>query len=454
MQASQHEGSHDVARCHRCHRPVAYVSRMGDATTSARVPGGRAEGTGARGAPGAGEATTTLLERLRRATSGLDGPLAVVDLDRFDANAADLLARAGGTPVRVAAKSVRVRALVARAVEHGFAGVMAYSLREALWLVRHGTRDVLVGYPSADRAALAELARDEGARREITLMVDEPAHLVLVRHALAASGIGDAAPPVRLCLDVDASLRLGVGPFTLHLGTRRSPVRTPAEVAALAARVAAERGVHLRGLMFYEAQVAGLPDTGPVVRLVKRVSVTDLATRRGAVAAAVRDVVGHDPELVNSGGTGSLETSSADPVVTEVTAGSGLYVPGLFDGYRAFEPRPAAFFGLDVVRVPADGWATAFGGGYVASGPASRTRLPRVATPGWALSRREGAGEVQTPLRRTGGQGDDLEVGDRVWFRHAKAGEVMERVDVVHLVRGDAVVDVVPTYRGEGRSFG
>jgi D-serine deaminase-like pyridoxal phosphate-dependent protein len=45
-------------------------------------------------------------------------------------------------------------------------------------------------------------------------------------------------------------------------------------------------------------------------------------------------------------------------------------------------------------------------------------------------------------------------VGDRVWFRHAKAGEVMERVDVVHLVRGDAVVDVVPTYRGEGRSFG
>lgn len=430
---------------------------MGDPTTSARVPGGRAAGTDGHDEHGAHDAPETpspLLARLRRATAGLDGPLAVVDLDRFDANAAELLARAGGTPVRVASKSVRVRALVERAAERGFTGVMAYSLREALWLVRQGARDVLVGYPSADRGALAQLARDATARREVTLMVDEPAHLALVRRALDASGGADDAPPVQLCLDVDASLRLGVGPLALHLGTRRSPVRTPHDAAALAAQVAAEPGTTLRGVMFYEAQVAGLPDTGPVVRLVKRASVADLATRRRAVVAAVGDVLGREPELVNSGGTGSLESSSADPVVTEVTAGSGLYVPGLFDGYRAFRPRPAAFFGLDVVRVPADGWVTAFGGGYIASGAASPTRLPRVATPGWSLSRREGAGEVQTPLRRTGRHGGALDVGDRVWFRHAKAGELMERVDVVHLVRGEDVVDVVPTYRGEGRSFG
>lgn len=430
---------------------------MGDPTTSARVLGGRTAGTAGHDehrTHGVPEAQATLLERLRRATARLDGPLAVVDLDRFDANAAELLARAGGTPVRVASKSVRVRALVGRAAGSGFAGVMAYSVREALWLVRHGVHDVLVGYPSADRGALAELAGDDAARREITLMVDEPAHLVLLRHALDAAALGDDAPPVRVCLDVDASLRVGVGPLSVHLGTRRSPVRTPEDAAALAARVVSEPGTSLRGLMFYEAQVAGLPDTGPVVRLVKRASVADLATRRAAVVDAVRDVLGREPELVNSGGTGSLESSSADPVVTEVTAGSGLYVPGLFDGYRAFRPRPAAFFGLDVVRVPAAGWATAFGGGYVASGPASSTRLPRVATPGWALTPREGAGEVQTPLRRTGRHGEDLEVGDRVWFRHAKAGELMERFDVVHLVRGDEVVDVVPTYRGEGRTFG
>lgn len=77
-------------------------------------------------------------------------------------------------------------------------------------------------------------------------------------------------------------------------------------------------------------------------------------------------------------------------------------------------------------------------------------------TPGWSLTGREGAGEVQTPLHRSRGAAGapDLGVGDRVWFRHGKAGEAMERFDRVHLVRGDEVVDVVPTYRGEGRTFG
>jgi D-serine deaminase-like pyridoxal phosphate-dependent protein len=58
---------------------------------------------------------------------------------------------------------------------------------------------------------------------------------------------------------------------------------------------------------------------------------------------------------------------------------------------------------------------------------------------------------VQTPL--LGPAAAHLRIGDRVWFRHAKAGELCERVDRLHLVRGDVVVDVVPTYRGEGQSF-
>src|SRR4051794_28103622 len=92
--------------------------------------------------------------RLSTATYGLPAPVAVVDLDVFDANALDLLKRADGVPVRVASKSVRVRSLVERALGHGFAGVMAYSLREALWLVSEGVRDVLVGYPTVDAEAL------------------------------------------------------------------------------------------------------------------------------------------------------------------------------------------------------------------------------------------------------------------------------------------------------------
>lgn len=391
-----------------------------------------------------GSAARTLGERLDAATAGMPAPLVVVDLDALEANADDLVLRAAGTPVRLASKSVRVRHVLERVLERpGFAGVMAFAASEARWLAGRGVRDVLLGYPTVDAVAVDAIAADADAAASVTFMVDDTAQADL----LAAAGRRHGRR-LRVCLDVDASLRVGRGPLTVHLGVRRSPVRTPDEAAQLAVAVE-QRGLEVRGVMFYEAQVAGLPDGSPAVRLVKAASLRELARRRADVVDAVATVVSHPLELVNSGGTGSVEASAAAPAVTEVTAGSGLFVPTLFDGYRAFEPRPAAYFGLDVVRVPAAGWATAFGGGYVASGPASPSRLPRPVWPaGLRLAPREGAGEVQTPLRVPARA--DLRVGDRVWFRHAKAGEVMERFGHVHLVRGEHVETTVPTYRGEG----
>jgi D-serine deaminase-like pyridoxal phosphate-dependent protein len=380
------------------------------------------------------------LDALTAATAHLDPPLAALDLAALDANAVDLVRRAGGKPVRVASKSVRCRWVIDRVLARdGVAGVMAYSLREACWLAEQGLRDVLMGYPTADREALAELARDPVLVESITLMVDDAEQLGLIRSVTA-----DA--PLRVCLDVDASLRIG----RFHLGVRRSPLRTPADAAALA-QIASDSGLRVVGVMFYEAQIAGLPDTSPAVRFVKRRSAAELSSRRSAVVEAVEKVVGA-LEIVNSGGTGSLEVSSADPSVTEVTAGSGLFVPTLFDRYRAFEPRPALYFALPVVRRPAPGIATLFGGGYIASGPANKTRLPTPALRGLKLLGTEGAGEVQTPVR--GGPAEPLRIGDRVWFRHAKAGELGERLPTIHVVEDGAVIESVPTYRGEGKTFG
>ncbi len=393
--------------------------------------------------------TRTLGERLDAATAGLPAPLAVVDLDALDANAADLVRRADGTPVRVASKSVRVRHVLEQVLGRpGFAGVMGYSLREALWLVGQGVDDVLLGYPTVDTGALDALAADPVAAAAVTLMVDDSAQVELAARAAQAHGT-----TLRLCLDVDASLRVRIGPFVAHLGVRRSPVHSAQDAGALAAAIARRPGVDVVGVMFYEAQVAGLPDTSAAVRTVKRLSLRDLAVRRAAVVDAVQQGVGHELSLVNSGGSGSVATSASDAVVTEVTAGSGLFVPTLFDDYRSFTPRPAAFFGLDVVRIPGAGFATAFGGGYIASGPPTASRQPRPVWPaGLALTGREGAGEVQTPLKLSGDA--DLRVGDRVWFRHAKSGEVMERFEQVHLVRGSTLEATVPTYRGEHHTFG
>lgn len=378
----------------------------------------------------------TDLAALTRATAHLDPPLAALDAAAARANLADLVRRAAGRPVRVASKSVRCRHVLDLALgTAGINGVMAYSLREALWLVRNGVGDVLMGYPTADRGALASLAASPEAMAAITLMVDDVGQLDLLPRA-----------PLRVCLDVDASLRLG----RAHLGVRRSPLRTPSDAVALA-RAALSRGLRVVGAMFYEAQIAGLPDSSPAVRWVKRRSAVELADRRAAVVRALTSAAGR-LELVNSGGTGSLEVSSADPVVTEVTAGSGIYAPTLFDGYRDFTPRPALYFALPVVRRPAPRIATLFGGGYIASGPAGKSRSPRPADPALRLLGTEGAGEVQTPVR--GRPARRLRVGDRVWFRPAKAGEQLERFDRLHVVDGDRLVDSVATYRGEGQNFG
>ena len=384
-------------------------------------------------------------DQMERATSTLDAPFAVVDLDAFRANAADLARRAGGKPVRVATKSVRCRALVAEALRTpGFRGVMAWSLREALWLAGHGVGDILVAYPSVDREALRRLRSDPLALEAVTLVVDDVAHLDLLRHQRER---GSAPEPVRVCLDVDAALRIG----PLHLGVRRSPLRSVAQVRRLAAEAAGRPDVRLVGLMFYEAQVAGLPDSSPAVRWVKRRSVADLAIRRRAVVAAVADVA--PLRFVNGGGTGSLHLAARDDALTELAAGSGLFGPTLFDGYDAFRARPAAFFTTPVVRRPSGRSATVAGGGWPASGPAGRTRLPSPWWPrGLRLTRTEGAGEVQTPL--LGPTAGQLHVGDRVWWRHAKAGELCERVNELHLVEGETIVDTVPTYRGEGKAFG
>ncbi|OZV76466.1 alanine racemase [Micromonospora echinospora] len=394
-----------------------------------------------------------LRDRLDRATAHLDPPFAVVDLAALDTNAAALVDLAAGKPVRVASKSVRSHDLLTRVLRRpGWRGVLAFTLPEAIRLVRaEVSDDVVVAYPTADRAALAELAGDPELAAAVTLMVDDPAQLDLV-DAVRAPG---QRPDLRVCLDLDASWRPLRG--RVHVGVRRSPVHSATAAGAFAATVTGRRGFRLVGVMAYEAQIAGLGDAPPgqalrgtAIRAVQRRSYRELLARRGAAVNAVRQHA--DLEFVNGGGTGSLAATSADPAVTEVTAGSGLYGPTLFDAYRAWRPTPAAFFACAVVRRPAPGVATVLGGGWVASGPAERSRLPQPWLPaGLRLVGTEGAGEVQTPL--TGAAADRLRVGDRVWFRHAKAGEVCERVNELHLVDGDTVVEAVPTYRGAGWAF-
>ncbi|MEV8422956.1 amino acid deaminase/aldolase [Streptomyces niveus] len=390
--------------------------------------------------------------RYDRATAHLDAPLAVVDLDAFDANADDLVRRAAGKPIRVASKSVRCRALLERVLARdGFAGVMSFTLAESLWLARAGFDDVLLAYPSVDRGSFAELAADPKLAAAVTVMVDDPAQLDLVDLSRAGG-----TEEIRVCLELDTALRLFGG--RVRIGARRSPLREPAQLAELARSIARRPGFRLVGLMAYEGHVAGVGDSvagrplrSRAVRLMQSAARKELAERRGAVVRAVR-LVAPELEFVNGGGTGSVQHTAAEDSVTEIAAGSGLYVPRLFDNYTSFRGRPAALFAQPVVRRPGVGVVTVLGGGYPASGAPGRDRLPEPYLPeGLRYDAQEGAGEVQTPL--LGSAADDLLIGDRVWFRHAKAGELCERFDELLLIEGDRVTATVPTYRGEGRTY-
>ncbi len=398
------------------------------------------------------QAADSLYDRYEAIFEGIEPPFAFVDLDALEENSKEMLRRAAGKPIRVASKSIRCREVIDRvAGSDGYEGILAYALPEALMLARAGHRDIVVAYPTADRHAISELAEMTGADPElaITLIVDETRQLDLIEGA-----VGGGATPIRVAIDIDVSYATMRG--QVRIGPKRSPIRT-AQARKLAEEIASRPGLRLDGVLAYEGQVAGVGDAAPgkalknlAIRRMQAASMKELAERRAAIVAAVSEV--GPLRFVNGGGTGSLELTTRESAVTELAAGSGFYAPALFDTYSRFTLTPAAGFALPIVRRPDTAIATALGGGYVASGPAGADRLPSPWLPaGLHLDKLEGAGEVQTPL--LGEAAVRLKVGNRVYMRHAKAGELCEHFNVLHLIEGDAIVSEAPTYRGEGYAF-
>ena len=397
---------------------------------------------------------TEAFERYEEIFKDVQAPFAFLDLDAVWSNAADMLRRAQGKPIRIASKSVRCRPVLERLLEldRGFQGVLSFTLPETLWLWEQGQRDLVLAYPTADGPSLTRLARltAEHPAEAPVVMVDSVEHLDLIEES-AASFVA----PIRVAIDIDVSWWPLGG--IVKIGPKRSPVRTAEQAAALAREIDRRERVTLVGLMAYEGQIAGVGDDVPgkaianrAIRAMQSASAKDVRERRAEVVTAVSEVA--QLEFVNGGGTGSIEQTASEWAVTEVAAGSGFYAPALFDHYRSFELIPAAMFALPVVRKPTAEVATMLGGGYLASGVGAKDRMPVPHLPeGLRLDPFEGTGEVQTPV--IGSAAGRLSVGDRVYFRHIKAGELCERFNSLYLIAGSTIRDQVPTYRGEGRAF-
>ena len=409
----------------------------------------------------AGEPTSTvsIRENLRtydyayykQAFAGHCMPFAYLDLDLLDQNIRQVVERAAGKRVRLASKSLRSVAVLRRilAANPCFQGVMCYSAWEAVYLASQGFDDLLIGYPAWHKEDIASVAKAVAAGKTIVLMVDSIDHVGQIEAVAREHGVR-----MPLCLEMDMSMNLP----GLHFGVWRSPIHTARQARPVIERIMTSSDVWLDGLMGYEAQIAGVGDNVPgqraknaIVQRLKQRSIRELARRRAALVDLVKT---YEIALrfVNGGGTGSIVTTRAEEGVTEITVGSGFYAPTLFDNYRDFHYQPAAGFALEIVRHPRPSIYTCLGGGYIASGAIGLEKQPHPYLPPDArLDALEGAGEVQTPIRYKGNI--PLHIGDPVFMRHSKAGELCERFTHLLLLRNGTVEEKVTTYRGDGQCF-
>lgn len=380
---------------------------------------------------------------------GRQMPLAYVDLDLFDKNVADIIPLAAGKKIRIASKSVRVPGLIKRVLDTSdvYQGLMCYSPREMVYLSQQGFDDLLMGYPIWNEADILPVCEELKKDKQLVLMVDSVEHINHLQAIGSAQGV-----EILVCMDLDMSSDYP----GLHFGVWRSSVRKASDAKPVIDEILRSPNVKLEGLMGYEAQIAGLGDKvkgqGPknaVIKMLKSMSVKEIAKRRAEVVKMIADA-GIELRFVNGGGTGSLDTTTNEDAVTEVTVGSGFFAPALFDHYEKFKFLPAAAYAIEVVRSPKPGTYTCLGGGFIASGEIGKLKEPVILFPeGAKLTDQEGVGEVQTPVLYRG----KLEMGAPVILRHSKAGELCEHFNEVLLIQNGKVVGEAKTNRGLGYAF-
>ena len=380
----------------------------------------------------------------------IERPFAFVDLDALDANIAYVKNACSDKQIRIATKSVRSVGLLHYIANRlpNCAGFMSFTASETAFLLDQGLDNFLIGYPVFEQQTIEKLAQFVQQGKSITFMVDaieqvELLHDVALKHNIVFS----------VCVDINVSTNYKV----LYFGTKRSPIHSLERLRAFLTQIESFNGVKVTGCMGYDAQIAGVTDMttelfgikSAFIRRLKKHSLPRLTRLRWDALAMLKSK--YDLAFVNAGGSGSMHLLHNAPDVTEITVGSAFFAPGLFSQYVALDLQPAVGFGLRVTRKFAHNVIVCHGGGYIASGAMGLDRLPQFLEPDYyTFTSREGAGEVQTPIVV---KHREHEIGDTIYFRHAKAGELCERFNELHATRDGEYVGEISTYRGSGQCF-
>jgi D-serine deaminase-like pyridoxal phosphate-dependent protein len=186
----------------------------------------------------------------------------VLDFAAFEKNTESILVRSQDKKIRLATKSIRCPGILKLILKSHprFQGVMTYTLKEALFLRGLGFTDILMGYPTMDQEALSELAQNP---QSITLMIDHEDQIKFL-----TSIARQHQCRFHICLDVDLSLDLPL----IRFGVYRSPLQKPRQLEQLLKMILdLPHCFSVRGMMGYEAQIAGVSDKKrPLIQLLKK----------------------------------------------------------------------------------------------------------------------------------------------------------------------------------------
>jgi D-serine deaminase-like pyridoxal phosphate-dependent protein len=234
----------------------------------------------------------------------LPTPALLLDPDVASRNITQMAEAFGPLPARLRphVKAHKCAELARLQLESGAAGLTCATVAEVAAFARHsafqhGATDLLLANQVSSVANLRVLAQ-AAATAAVTLAVESPEQA-----ALASRAATEAGTELGVLIEVD-------------VGAGRGGLRDLAQLAPLAGAIAGAAGLRLAGLMGYEGHATSEPSRARRRELVDGA----LAVLRAAAAELRR--AGHEPGVVSAGGTGTFDLTGADPLVTEIQAGS------------------------------------------------------------------------------------------------------------------------------------
>ena len=244
----------------------------------------------------------------------IDTPVLLLDLDIMEQNItamADLVRR---TPValRPHAKTHKTPIIAHKQLAAGAIGITCAKLGEAAVMVAGGVRDVLIANQIVGRQKIERLVR-LARHADLIVAVDDARNVNALSQAAQAAGAS-----LRVLVEVDVGMhRCGVEPGQPALDLAQTVDQAPHLTFA--------------GLMGYEGHLVFVPSLEERAQRVRN----DLQALIDTVEFVESN--GLPVKIVSSGGTGTAMITSTLPRITEIQAGSYVFMDGRYQTIEGLE---------------------------------------------------------------------------------------------------------------------